>query len=156
MARYVRSKLSLDGDPEILPEIVEKMKSDTEAISFQNIIPAEPDQIKEELWGVEEDAEETDEVIWRNGTILEFSFATIMKAPLPIYEKIAHMYPQLHMKVEYAFEDYGENCGIYESAAGSSELHFIEPEDPLVFACDVWGVDPEEQLNELAINFYEE
>ena len=60
------------------------------------------------------------------------------------------------MKIEYASDDYGEDCGIYESKEGSSELTFIEPDDPFVFACLLWDIDPDEEMQERMINFYEE
>ena len=60
------------------------------------------------------------------------------------------------MKAQYAYEEYGENCGIYQSDAGTDELQFIEPDDPIVFACDIWEVDPDEVMGEMSINYYEE
>ena len=59
------------------------------------------------------------------------------------------------MKVEYASYDYGENCCIYKKAAESSELVFEEPDEPLIFACEVWDLDPDEKKTERMINTYE-
>ena len=155
MARYVRTKLNFEGDTEVLKGITEELKADKEAISFEKIIPLEGDA-PENKWGVVSDCEETDVVLYRKGTALEFSFDTVRKAPVPVYEKLADKYSELHMTVNYAYEEYGDDCGIYESMAGSSELVFSEPDDPFVFACEIWDVDPDEELNERAINFYEE
>lgn len=156
MAKYVRTKLEFRGETEQLKPIIEKLKTDDSAISFTNIIPLEDPAQAEELWGVVSDAEETDVVLWRNGTILEFTFDTPRKPPVPVYKKLAELYPQLPLKVQYAFEEYGENCGIYQSQPGSDELEFVEPDEPFVFACEVWDVDPDEEMGEMAINYYEE
>ena len=156
MAKYVRTKLEFKGETECLKAIAQQLKSDKEAISFTNVIPLEDPSKAEEMWGVVSDAEESDMVLWRNGTILEFTFDTPGKPPVPVYRKLASLYPQLPLKIEYAFEEYGENCGIYLSPEGSGELEFAEPDDPFVFACEVWDVDPDEEMGEMDINYYEE
>ena len=60
------------------------------------------------------------------------------------------------MTIKFASEEYGENCGIYESKEGEKELVFQEPDDPFVFACEIWDIDPDEEMQERMINFAEE
>ena len=158
MAKYVRNRLDLSGDPERLSEIAEQLKGTQEHISFEKIIPAEGagQERRKELWGTPEDAQQTDMVSYRDGTALEYTFDTEKTAPVPVFRRLAEMYPELDMTVSYACEDPGNSCGIYDSPAGSSEIAFREPDDPFVFACDVWDLDPDEEMNELEINFAEE
>ena len=156
MAKYVRTRLNFTGETELLKQVMNDLADEKEKISFARIIPLAETDLPEEKWGVADDAEETDAVLYRNGTALEFLFDTIKKAPVPVYHKLAEMYPQLHMKAEYAYEEYGVSCGTYESEAGSSEALFSEPDEPIIFACEVWDVDPDEVLAEESINYYEE
>lgn len=43
---------------------------------------------------------------------LEIVFNTARDTPLPIWEKIKELYPELNFKIEYADEDIGNNCWI--------------------------------------------
>ncbi|MBO4358751.1 MAG: hypothetical protein IKX97_03850 [Erysipelotrichaceae bacterium] len=156
MALYVRTKLNFEGDPERIQEITESLKNEKDPIDFRKIIPLSEDEDMEEKWGITSLPEELDVIVYRNGTKAEFSFDTEKNKPLKIYEELGKMFPDCHMTINYAYEDYGNDCGIYESEEGSSELTFKEPDDPFVFACDVWEVDPDEEMNERMINFYEE
>lgn len=158
MAGYIRTKLTFEGDKETLTKIDEQLKSDKEVICFDHIISIDdktPEAMAEK-WGISEEPEEFDMILWRNDTRLEYSFDTKDKPPVKIYEKLAEMFPDYRMFVYYASEHYGEDCGIYESEKGSSELTFREPDDPFVFSCDVWEVDPDEAANEEMINYIEE
>ena len=158
MAKYVRSKITFTGDPETLVKMAEDIKSGTDSspISLARILPLTAGTTPEEIWGVSEEAEETDLISYRNGTILEYSMDTIKKAPLPVYRRLAQLFPDVSMTIHYAYEDYGNNYGILESPAGTAELTEKEPDDPFVFACEVWDVDPDEEISELSINYYEE
>ena len=155
MSLYVRSKVLFIGEPGELERIPREIEENGETISFERILPlsgAEP----EEVWGVSGDAEETDRILYRNGTYLEYSFDTEDAAPEPVYRALAERYPGPRMEVRYASEDIGEDCGIWEAGAGSGETVFLEPDDPFLFACEVWDRDPDEEMNERTINFYEE
>ena len=159
MVQYVRNKLEFRGTPDTLNPIVQQLVSDDGKvpISFSKIIPLNDESEMEEKWGIPSEPEEMDWILYRDGTYLEYSFDTCNKTPLPVFQKLAEMYPDRFMKVEFASEDYGENCGIYKKAEGSTELVFEEPDyEPLVFACEIWGIDPEEEMAERMINEYEE
>lgn len=158
MDKYVRSKIIFTGDPELLRALRDEMqeKSEDGIISLSAVIPLEDGQDPEEVWGTSDEAEETDAILYRNDTILEFSMDTVMTPPVPVFEKLAEMNPDLDMTVNYAFEDYGERCGIYKKEEGSTELTEEEPDDPFEFACEVWDVDPEEEMQERYINEMEE
>ena len=119
-------------------------------------LPEDSPEARQELWDISSDPEELDWVLYRNGTILEYSFDTHNAIPLPFFRKLAETYPSHHLKIEYASDDYGEDCGIYESLEGSGELVFKEPDDPFVFACLLWDIDPDEEMQERMINAYEE
>ena len=155
MSLYVRSKVLFVGEPEVLERITREVEENGEAISFERILPlngADP----EEVWGVSGEAEETDRILYRNRTYLEYSFDTEDRAPEAVYRALAERYPEPEMTVRYASEDIGEECGIWEAGEGSGEAVFQEPDDPFLFACEVWDRDPDEEMNERAVNFYEE
>ena len=157
MKEYVRTKLIFTGTPETLNLLMQKLAAADGSVplSFADILPLNEAGM-EESWGIPGEPEELDSILYRNGTILEYSFDTLKKTPLPVLQKLAELYPDYHMTVRYASEDYGENCGIYESAEGTNELIFQEPEEPLIFACEIWDVDPDEEMQERMINFNEE
>ena len=154
MKKYIRNKLIFTGTPERLNAIAKDVEDDHEQIGFHRILPLTGDM--ETDWGIAAEPEELDRILYRNGTILEYSFDTLGGIPLPVFQRLAEQYPDVRMTVHYASEDYGEDCGIYESLEGSTQLSEETPEDPLVFACELWDVDPEEEMQERMINFYEE
>ena len=154
MKQYTRTKLIFTGTPERLTELTKELEDDHEQIDFNRILPVNGSM--ESTWGISAEPEETDRILYRNGTILEYSFDTPGGIPLPVFRRLAEQYPDVHMTVKYASEDYGEDCGIYESPQDSNALNHQEPEDPLVFACEIWDVDPEEEMQERMVNFYEE
>ena len=157
MKKYVRTKLVFTGTEETLKPLMQKLTSadGSAPISFAAIIPLN-DAGMEESWGVSREPEELDSILCHNNTVLEYSFDTLEKAPLPVFRKLAETYPGYHMTIKFASEEYGENCGIYESKEGEKELSFLEPDDPFVFACEIWDVDPDEEMQERMINFAEE
>lgn len=155
MKQYIRTKLTFIGDPDRIREITEELGTEKDPIRFERILPLEGEDPLEK-WGTAEEAEETDLIVYRNGTKAEYSFDTLKTMPLPIYRKLTESYPDVQVVIDHASEDYGNDCGRLESPAGSSELTEVEIDDPFVFACDVWEIDPDEQMSEDMINFYEE
>ena len=158
MNQYIKNKLEFNGTPETLNPLAEKLKSDggNDPLSFSKIIPLNNESEMEEKWGIPSEPEEMDWVLYHNQTILNYEFYTNDNIPLPIFEKLAEIYPEYDMKVEYASDDYGENCGIYKKEANSSKLVFEEPDEPFEFACLLWDRDPDEEKAERMINEYEE
>ncbi|MBR4462168.1 MAG: hypothetical protein IKS51_06290 [Erysipelotrichaceae bacterium] len=155
MKQYIRTKLTFISDPKRIREITEELGTEQDPIRFERILPLEgEDPFKK--WGTSQDCEETDLIVYRNGTWAEYSFDVLKTVPLPVYRKLTEKYPDAEVRIDYASEDYGNDCGRYESPAGSDELETKEIDDPFVFACDVWEVDPEEQMAEEMINYYEE
>ena len=156
MNSYIRNKLIFTGTEDEMKALEAELKDGDVQLSFNKIIPLSDEAEKEAKWGIAEDYEEFDWVLWRNSTILEYTFDTLNAIPLPIYRKLAELYPQYEMTVKYAHEDLGENCGIYKSEKGNSELTDQEVDEPFEFACEVWDKDPEEEAQERMINMYEE
>ncbi len=157
MKLSIRNKLIFTGEPDNLKTIANETASadGTNPLSFERILPLNG-QSMEQVWGIPALPEEMDSILYRNDTILEYSFITENQIPMPVYQKLAETYPFCRMRVEYAGEDYGEECGMYEAVEGSKELESRELDDPFVFACDVWEVDPEEEMQERMINEMEE
>ena len=160
MKGFVRNKIEFRGTPDQLVPLVSKLGGGEgqNALVFERIIPLEDKTpaAMEQAWGIRTQPEEMDYVLYRNQTILEYTFDTEESAPLPIFRALAERCADYEMAVLYASDDYGENCGWLKSPAGSAELKEEEPADRFEFACDVWGVDPEEELQERMINAYEE
>ena len=160
MKGYFKNTVSFYGTGDKLRELVKKL-GDGEgdrALLFERIIPIEEEtsETMKAAWGISGRPEEMDYVLWRNDTILEYTFNTEESAPMPVFQKLAQQYPEFKMSVQYASDEYGEDCGSYVSEEGSADLTEKEIDDPLVFACDLWGVDPDEEMAERMINAYEE
>ena len=154
MKRYVRTKLIFKADPQIITDITKQLQKDDEVICFDNIIALDDEMLKK--WNIEERPEELDMIIYRDGSVVEYSFDTVKNVPLPIYEELARRYKDVEMIINYAYEEYGENCGQYRKLPGSEQLILQKIDDPFVFACEIWDIDPDQQMIEESINYYEE
>ena len=83
-------------------------------------------------WGTKWDAyclsvETTD-----NEIMIEFQ--TAWSTPKPVFLKLAEQYPELMINIDYADEDWGNNCGSYSYAGGIWNYKVGDFE----FACSVW------------------
>lgn len=76
-------------------------------------------------------------------------FDTAWSTPAPVLQALSMMFPNTRVHVEYADEDLGNNCGGYTYInADLCESTQPDADDALKFACDVWGLDYEEELRE--------
>lgn len=75
---------------------------------------------------------------------ITLEFQTAWSTPEPVFLKLAEQYPDLMIDIDYADEDFGNNCGNYNYADG--EWHY-EVGD-YKFARTMWGYEPEEEDNE--------
>ena len=156
MKRYVRTRLTFRGEPETIERIRGELETPLGPISLAAVIPPAEGEDLSAIWGTAGEAEETDAVVWRGGTALEYVFDTPAAPPVPVYRKLAERYPEPSMTAEYASEDLGEMCGRWASESGSSGISFSEPEDAFEFACGVWDRDPEEEMQERMADWGEE
>lgn len=81
----------------------------------------------------------------------EISFNTAWSAPHPVIEKITEMFPDVSIVHKWADEDIGSNCG-YRVYAGGKKIEEFFPVDTrqsIEFACDLWGYDVDEYIEEL-------
>ena len=155
MKKYVRTKLIFKAKPQRIAEIINQLQKDDEVICFDNIISLNGEKMLQK-WNIEEKPEELDIIIYHEGSEVEYSFDTLKNVPLTIYEELSRRYIDTDMTINYAYEEYGENCGQYRKAPGSEKLVPQQIDDPFVFACDIWDIDPEQQMIEESINYYEE
>jgi len=80
--------------------------------------------------------------IKHEGNTLEFE--TAWSTPLPIWYKIAKLYPTLSVSILYADEDYGANCGTIKIEEGSVEHKEV---NTIEFAYGVWDLSEKENNN---------
>ena len=163
MPNWVVNQVKIEGASEQIEELLAKCRKGEEAFSFEGIIPM-PDYIyrgalgqkERELygennwydwcyrnWGTKWDACEVDVFHFKGDKYARIAFRTAWCAPMPVYEAMLEQYPDLDIYVEYADEDIGHNCGRW---LNGEELEIDE--DPIVFACDLWGWDAQEYLEE--------
>ena len=73
-------------------------------------------------------------------------FETAWSAPVPIFEKLVELFPDMNMTLKFADEDLGSNCGILSWEDGTADEWYPGDEDDeaLKFACSVWGFDYDE------------
>jgi len=74
------------------------------------------------------------------------SFETAWSTPYEIFEELSLKFPNLKIKVKYADEDIGSNCGQIELQNGQV-LNDIEYDG--IKACEVWGYDPADYFPEV-------
>lgn len=93
-----------------------------------------------ENWGTKWDAYEVS-YEYDGGSELELNFQTAWSTPKPIFDKLAEMFPELSIYIEYADEDWGSNCGtmVYENGTQTSWV-----DEDINFAMGLWGYTPEE------------
>jgi len=160
MKGYIINKIVFYGTGGPLSELSKKLGDGEgeEALRFERILPLtdETPEGMKKAWGIQAKPEEMESILYRNQTILEYTFKTEDGVPMPVFRKLAESFPEFRMCVQFASDDYGEFCGDYESGEGSAALAEKKIDDPLVFACDLWGVDPDEEMQERMINAYEE
>lgn len=155
MKHYIRTKLYFYAEEDYLNKIIESLKENDDPISFNKIIPLNNNSMKD-TWGIEEDALEKDFTFIYKKEGLLYQFDTLDNVPIKIYNQLTQMFKEAKIEIEYASDNYGVVCGKLVSEAGLNLLEGIEIDNPLEFACEIWNVDYEEELNEEAINFYEE
>lgn len=94
-------------------------------------------------WGTKWDADNVYFEFYKGQLVLEFN--TAWTAPLPIYKKMAEMFPELSFSIIFADEDLGFNCGTLEYENGE-KTH--EEEGDIYLSLKVWGIDPEDYFEE--------
>lgn len=77
-----------------------------------------------------------------------FEIETAWNYPKPLLIALSKKFPDVLIKVDYADEDLGYNCGSFELKNGEFES-ILEDDDmgydkAFEFACELWGYDPEE------------
>ena len=72
------------------------------------------------------------------------SFDTAWSFPEGIYSKLAELFPDVMIQVDFADEDLGTNCGRAGFNGFEPCTTWVEFVDDIEFACDVWGYDYEE------------
>ena len=73
------------------------------------------------------------------------TFNTAWSEPEPVYRRLADLFPDVEFSVEFANEDIGCDCGTIKYSDGHFNIDYV---DSVEFACEVWGYDPEEFLEE--------
>ena len=77
-------------------------------------------------------------------------FDTAWSCPKPIFDKLAEMFPDIEIEVEYADEDLGYNCGTISYKCGKESKQWTpsENDDALGTAIKIWGLqDAYEKVN---------
>ena len=137
MPNWVRNNITIKGKKEDLDDLLAKVAVYPSEFSFEGIIPMPNDvdwySWSIENWGTKWDADDVS-VVRKSNTRALIYFDTAWSAPIPIYEAIKKMYPGLDVKVEYADEDLGYNCGTWHNGE-----HLIPDGQDLNFAAHVWG-----------------
>lgn len=176
MPNHVRNELYFEcDDEERIMEMMNTIKGEDSPIDFEKIIPMPSNifrgnlgQKEKELygknnwydwsvanWGTKWNAYEGNEMYrWRKGRLLYegVSFLTAWSAPFPILLKLSEMFSDVTITHYYADEDIGYNCGkfVYKNGIKEDMTEFGDGSDEATrFACDVWGYDYDEYLEEI-------
>ena len=139
MPNYVRNVMTLSGNKHDISEILAKCKTDESEFDFNGIIPMPgyiyrgnlglEERLKYgdlnwydwsyEHWGTKWNAcdpkVEHSDMVCDGTNEARITFDTAWSAPIPVFEALAKQYPDLSIVVNYADEDYGSNCGIWNN-----------------------------------------
>lgn len=161
MPNWVKNKMFIQGSPAQIDDLLDKCNTDESVFDFNGIVPMPGDVYrgglgKDEMelypgdlnwydwsvnhWGTKWNACEASITSFVDGELAYaiISFDTAWSAPIPIFEAVKEQYPDFYISVRYADEDIGNNCGVWEDGI------LVGPPNPIEFACDLWGLDPEE------------
>ena len=168
MPNHIQNRITLDGDPKKITEILEKIKNDKYGIGtidFQKIIPMPSNIYRGDLgpkereqygennwydwsvrnWGTKWNAYDFPETPYKFGEPL--CFLTAWSAPHSILEKLTQMFPDIEITHEWADEDIGQNCGrrCYQGGEQTEEWTPDFDEEAVEYACEVWGTSQEDE-----------
>ncbi len=79
-----------------------------------------------------------------NNEVLEFE--TAWSTPMPVMLKLSEDFQDITVKVQYADEDIGSNCGEYTLLNGRKIQHLSYDG---IKACEIWGYDPADYFPEI-------
>lgn len=81
---------------------------------------------------------------------LVYEFYTAWASPVGVFEVLTREFPKIELRVEYADEDLGRNCGYLtydeKNGQGGKLIETFE------YACDIWGYDVDEMRHEYGLD----
>jgi len=77
----------------------------------------------------------------------EIRFDTAWSTPYPIFKKLSEMYPEATLRIDFADEDIGQNCGTYELKNGN-ELSYEEGNEDFALALKGWSKEDFDEDND--------
>lgn len=124
MSTYIRNLLTVTGEAKAVKRLFNAIKSDDDPISFERIDPV-PNIIrswgvkseydwKVDNWGTDWDAQGLLNAI--NGARSQtgpIRFTTAFSTPKPVMVKLSQMHPDVVIRIDYAGELIGFDCGYY-------------------------------------------
>jgi hypothetical protein len=135
MPNHIRNLLSISGEKELVTKSFEEIKGEkNEVIDFNKIIPMPewvinapnegmfPDWYvwSNDNWGTKWNAYGQDNPVNQSrGNSDPIRFSTAWSTPYPVMVALSAKYPDLTIRVDYADEDAGSNCGFYVLKNGS-------------------------------------
>ena len=168
MPNHVQNVISLEGKPEAIRQMLERIKNDEYGIGtvdFNKIILM-PKNIYTGALGRKEMAV-YGKNNWYDWSIRNWNtkwnaygydrdtdyskseqllFFTAWTAPHPVMEKLSELFPEIEFVHEWADEDLGMNCGrrAYYGGERTEEYTPESEKESIEFACSVWGGTPED------------
>lgn len=177
MPNYVRNRLKIVPKDYTKAEEIEDKLSGTDTdgryavFTFQSIIPM-PENIykgdvgeKEmemygsdnwydwsvEHWGTKWDAVDPCVGVNHSNGEISVTFDTAWACPEPVIKELARLYPDTLIRLEYADEDYGYNCGVITEKDGKiTKQDYSDTVKGLALALELH--DAEEYTNEIVSN----
>ena len=160
MPNHVKNKMTISGNPESIDRLLAKVTTSESQFDFNGIIPM-PDDIFKGNLGYEErrmyGAKNWYDWSWDNwGTKwnayeitverdyddqLRVEFLTAWSEPEPIFYALNEQYPDLDIYVEFANEDLGRDCGVFQNG---DLIYYDDNENAFEYAADIWEYTEEE------------
>lgn len=88
-----------------------------------------------------------------NDTEITVNFKTPWNTPTCAIVELSRKFPHANIRVEYADEDIGSNCGWYALCKGDfvDDGYPSEGNAAIDFACNIWGYDADAYRAEMSL-----
>jgi hypothetical protein len=73
------------------------------------------------------------------------TFDTAWSCPEPVFRKLSKMFPKVEIKVEFADEDIGSNCGILTCKNGRVAFEDRQGDDKFAYGVKGWEADEDDE-----------
>ncbi len=155
MPNYCENFVEFIGSPARIIDLKELINSDENIFDFNRVVPMPKDQITNdwniENWGTKWNAFDV-EITEDQPDTYELMFYTAWSEPLPIYQKLAELFPDIQIYGQY-FESGFWSGGEFESNNGKIEVEEWSDEKLMDYSVEIDPDYYEQKIDDLGIEY---